>query len=90
MTADLDAPAAKKHCPGLAHRHKLRWNPERTGLLFSPCQDEEIVQSLLTRSISLALEAVGFEAADPIAIESFRAEVDECKPWFCRYLKRRV
>ena len=79
MIADLDAPAAKKHCPGLAHRHKLKWNHERTGPLFSPCQDEEVIQSLLTRSISLALEAVGFGAADPMAIEGFRAKVEECE-----------
>ncbi len=78
MTRDLNAPPAKKHCPGLVHHHKIKWNLDRTGPLFSPCQDEEIIQSLLTRSISLALEAVGFEAADLVAIESFRAGVEEC------------
>ena len=78
MTADLDAPPAKRQCSGLVHRHKLKWNLESSGPLFWLCQDEEITQSLLTRSISLALEAVGFVAADPVAIESFRAEVEEC------------
>ena len=43
------------------------------------CADEIIIQSLLTRSVSLALEVVGFEFADPVAIESFRADVQECK-----------
>lgn len=41
-------------------------------------QDDEAVQSMLTRSIGLALEAVGFEAAAPEAIESFRLNVEEC------------
>ena len=36
------------------------------------------MQFLLTRSIALALEAVGFESADPVAVESFRAETEEC------------
>lgn len=79
MTADLDAPVAKKRCTGLVHHHRLKWSLDRTGPLFLPCQDEEVIQSLLTRSISLALEAVGFDAVDPVAIESFRAEVEECK-----------
>ena len=87
MTADLDTPAAKKHCSGLAHHHKPKWNLKTTGLLFSPIQDEEVIQSLLTRSISLALEAVGFEAAEAVAIESFRAEVEECKRVSLRYLE---
>lgn len=38
----------------------------------------EAVQSMLTRSIGLALEAVGFEAAAPDAMEAFRVDVEEC------------
>ena len=33
---------------------------------------------MLTRSIGLALEAVGFEAAAPDALEAFRVDVEEC------------
>jgi hypothetical protein len=79
MTADLDAPAAKKRCTGLVRHHRIKSNLDRNGPLFLPCQDGEVIESLLTRSISLALEVVGFDAVDPIAIESFRAEVEECK-----------
>lgn len=77
-TADLDVPAAKKQCSGLLRHHNLTWNPEKAKGLYSPCQDGEAIQSLLSRSICLALEAVGFKAADPVAIDSFRAEAEEC------------
>ena len=33
---------------------------------------------MLTRSLSLALEAAGFDSANLTALESLRAEVDEC------------
>lgn len=78
-TANLDLPTAKKqHLRPARHHHKLQWKPhEATRHQLSP-QDEESARFLLTRSIALALEAVGFESADPVAIESFRAEVEEC------------
>ena len=90
MTADLDVPLAKKRCPGHVHHHKPRWNPVSNGEMFSPCQDEAVVQSLLTRAISLALEAVGFGAADPVAIESFSAEVEECNSESIKSRARRM
>ncbi len=44
----------------------------------SICQDNEAIRRQVTRSISLALDAVGFECADPVALESFRNVVEEC------------
>ena len=77
-TANFDLPAAKKQHVRPARHHKLQWGPsEAARHQFAP-QHEECAHSLLTRSIALALEAVGFESADPVAIESFRAETEEC------------
>ncbi|MCJ1471437.1 hypothetical protein MMC13_000076 [Lambiella insularis] len=70
-TAGFDAPIiALKH-------HSLHWQQKDAGLRSGICQDDEVLQTLLRRSIMLALDAVGFENADPIAIESFQAEVEE-------------
>ncbi|MCJ1250711.1 hypothetical protein MMC30_007939 [Trapelia coarctata] len=57
--------------------HSLRWQQDTAGLSVATCQDDELTQSLLSRSIVLALEAVGFEQADPVAVDSFEAEVEE-------------
>ena len=77
-TADFDTPPAKKLNRGPIRHHKLTWETQRKQRLNSSWQDEESIQFLLTRSIGLALEAVGFEASDPDAIESFRGDVEEC------------
>ena len=77
-TADFGTPPAKKLNRGPIRHHKLTWETQRKQRLNSSWQDEESTQSLLTRSIGLALEAVGFEASDPDAIESFRGDVEEC------------
>lgn len=58
--------------------HKPTWNLDNSRRYEAPCQNEESIQFLLVRSISLALAAVGFEAAEPLAVESLRAEVEEC------------
>lgn len=42
-------------------------------------QNEEAIRSILTRSIVLALGAVGFAGTSPLALEAFRAHVEECK-----------
>ncbi|KAL8933009.1 MAG: hypothetical protein Q9216_006566 [Gyalolechia sp. 2 TL-2023] len=47
----------------------------------SKCGDatfaDEGVKTLLTRSIGLALDVVGFEASEPLALQSFRVGVEE-------------
>lgn len=85
ITADLDLPPAKRQHLRLARHHKLSWVPNEDIRVQSSPQNEESAQFLLTRSIALALEAVGFESADPVAIESFRAETEE---YILRFLAR--
>jgi len=69
---------AKKLNRGLVRHHKAQWNLQQEQRLNAPVQDEESVQMLLTRSIGLALEAVGFEAAAHSAMETMRVTVEEC------------
>ena len=77
-TAELESPAAKKlKCISVKH-HKPLWDLQREQGLESPWRDDEAAQSMLSRSIGLALKAVGFDAADPVAIDSFRSGVEEC------------
>ena len=76
-TADFETPASKKLNRGIIH-HQPTWDPQRELRDDASWQDEEAIRSLLTRSIVLALEAVGFEAAAPNAIESFCLDVEEC------------
>ena len=74
-TAGLDVPPSKKQL----HHHGLKWRQDLPDHFEPPLQDGEAVHSLLTRALGLALEAVGFEGAEPIAMESFRALAEECK-----------
>lgn len=77
-TAEFETSVAKKQNRGTWRHHKTTWNLESSRRFDAPCQDDEAIQSLLSRSIGLALDAVGFEAAEIIALESFRAQVEEC------------
>lgn len=76
--AQFDEPAAKKLHRAPTRHHKAVWDLQREQRYNATILGDEDVQSLLTRSIGLALEAVGFEAAAPDAIESFRGDVEEC------------
>lgn len=76
--AKFDIPFAKKQNRGNLRHHKPVWDLQRPTRLAAPGQDEGKIQALLTRSLALALEGVGFEGAEPIAMESFRATVEEC------------
>lgn len=42
-------------------------------------QNENVFQSQLLRAITLALSAQGYDEAQSLALEAFRAEVEECK-----------
>ena len=75
-------PPHKKQNRGQIRHHRPNWDFQREQLK-EPWQDTEAVQSMLTRSIGLALEAVGFEAAAPDAMEAFRLEVEECMQRLC-------
>ena len=76
--ANFETPIAKKQNIGSLRHHKPSWDLSRSKRREISCQDDEAIQALLTRSITLALDAVGFEAAEPTAIESFRVNVEEC------------
>lgn len=69
-------PPHKKQNRGLIRHHQPSWDFQREQLK-EPWQDVEAVQSMLTRSIGLALETVGFGAAAPDAMEAFHFEVEE-------------
>lgn len=76
--AEFDLPPAKRQNFQRIRHHKLTWSPDDDVRRQEYPQDEESVQALLSRSVALALEAVGFDGADPLAIEAFRAEAEEC------------
>ena len=76
--AQLNGPVSKKLNRGFIRHHKPTWDLQREQRLNSTVLYDVEVQSLLNRSIALALEAVGFEAATPEAIESFRNDVEKC------------
>jgi len=57
----------------LGHVQKLPAHVE------SAPQDAVFIQGQLLRSIATALAAVGFDSATPSALESFRAQTEECK-----------
>ena len=59
------------------HHHQLKWKQQSQ--LASIDHDVEGLHGQLARSISLILEAVGFQGADPEALESFAISVEECK-----------
>jgi transcription initiation factor TFIID subunit 8 len=60
------------------HHQLLHKQPSEAGPLPGP-QDHTFYGAQLIRAIGLALVAVGFESVKPTALESFRAEVEECK-----------
>lgn len=76
--AQFDIPFAKKQNRGALRHHKPVWDLQRSTRLAAPGQDEGEIQALLTRSLALALGVAGFDGAEPMAMESFRAAVEEC------------
>ncbi len=75
-----ETPPSKRQRQGLKHHHQLRHTQRSHNGIASVPQDESLIQTLLSRSVGLALDAVGFDGADPVAAESFRAQVEECMP----------
>ena len=77
MQAELDDSFLPTKRRRYHHKHSIRWRqaiepPARH------CEDEAIIHHQVLRSIALALEAVGFDHGDPLAMESFGAMVEEC------------
>ncbi|KAL8780268.1 MAG: hypothetical protein Q9213_006544 [Squamulea squamosa] len=74
---DFDNPVAKKRNLTASHRIKLDETSKYSSSLDVAFNGDAQVELLLTRSIGLALDAVGFEASEPLALESFRLTVEE-------------
>ena len=77
-TAQFDEPPAKKLNRGRIRHHKPSWDLQREQRCNGTFLNDADAQSLLTRSIGLALQAVGFKSATPDALESFRGDVEAC------------
>lgn len=58
--------------------HNLHHKQSSEAGLLPAMQDRAFYGAQLIRSISIALAAVGFDSVKPTALESFRAEVEEC------------
>ncbi|KAL8805037.1 MAG: hypothetical protein Q9223_005436 [Gallowayella weberi] len=74
---DFDIPTAKKRNLATSHHSSTARYSHGLKLEELAFNGNEEAELLLTRSIGLALEAVGFEAAEPLALESFRLAVEE-------------
>ncbi len=83
--AEFEGPPSKKLNHKSSSLHRARWDPQRAHRKKATLQDTEIAQAMLTRSIGLALKAVGFDGAAPEAVESFRLEVETCMSAFGRH-----
>lgn len=76
--AGFDDPVAIKRKREALNHHKFARITNNACSCDKKASEDEVVETLLTRSISLALDAVGFEASHPLALESFRVGVQEC------------
>ncbi|KAI4264357.1 MAG: hypothetical protein L6R42_000542 [Xanthoria sp. 1 TBL-2021] len=74
---DFDLPIAKKSKLTASHRLRIDERSNNLESLDVAFNGDAQVELLLTRSIALALEALGFEASEPLALESFRLVVEE-------------
>jgi hypothetical protein len=63
--------------PLVHHATKIR--QERGLESLDGIHDVSFFEAQLLRSISLSLSAVGFDSAQPHALEAFRAEVETCR-----------
>jgi hypothetical protein len=80
LGAEFNPPRRIKQRQRYAHHHQLQYKQLVDGETGEIHQDDASAQSQLSRSILLALRAVGFEGADALALESFRALVEERMP----------
>src|SRR5262245_55992251 len=60
------------------HRYHRLQKPLETGGLEPVIADDTPVDKLLNVSIGLMLKEVGFDLADPVALDSLRSGVEEC------------
>ncbi|KAL8668620.1 MAG: hypothetical protein Q9168_006761 [Polycauliona sp. 1 TL-2023] len=74
---DFDLPITKKRKLRASHRLVIEASDAISSSQDVTFNGDAQVELLLTRSIALALEAVGFEASEPLALESFRLMAEE-------------
>ena len=87
-TTDFDAQLAiKRNKLGLDH-DKINQNVNYAQPTDGVPLDDGVVETLLTRSIILALDVIGFKTSEPLALESFRMGVEECMRPSCLQLSR--
>ena len=60
------------------HHHHKPWSRQQIDVEEPYCDDDTAINPQLVRSIALALEAVGFEHAERVALERFSALVESC------------
>ena len=75
--AAFDLPLAKKSNLNITH-HKAHWDLQKLYRRDATLQGGRVAQDLLRRSLNLALEAVGFEAGENGALQSFQSQVEDC------------
>lgn len=73
-----EQPPLKKAKRSHFRYRRSKYDLQRAYRQNASIQDENMVQDMLTRSITLALEAVGFKGAEAEAVESFRLDTEEC------------
>ncbi|KAL8959984.1 MAG: hypothetical protein Q9193_003237 [Seirophora villosa] len=66
-----------KRRQGLPVHHQIAHGTDGASITIEAALDDNLAESLLTRSISLALDVVGFDASEPLALDSFRVGVEE-------------
>ena len=67
-----------EHVGDHARYYKPKWDVQRAQRKDGAKLDQGDIEDMLTRSITFALGAVGFEAAEPEAVESLRMDTEEC------------
>ena len=76
--SDFALPVAKRTHSRFRQHHHLKWSTEDIENSKAFDQDNESAEALLRRSVALALKAVGFEHAEPAAIEALQTDAEEC------------
>ena len=79
LLSDFETSTAKRLQSHIRQHHNLKWSTESIANGKAFAQDHEAAEETLSRSITLALKAVGFERAEPVAIDALRQDAEECQ-----------
>ncbi|KAL8966659.1 MAG: hypothetical protein Q9197_005862 [Variospora fuerteventurae] len=86
--AGFDDHVISKRRQGLAIHHQITHGIDGACTTNEAALDNNVAESLLTRSISLALDVVGFDASEPLALDSFRMGVEEYMHHFAANIRQ--